>query len=52
MKFYQDKYTLHFEPNDIKYIIVENEDQILSIIRAVERIKNRFDRETIKKLTF
>ena len=46
-----EKYTLHFEPSDIKYIIVENEDQILSIIRAVERIKNRFDRETIKKLT-
>lgn len=46
-----DKYTLHFEPDDIKYIIVENEDQILSIISAVERIKGQFDPEIIKKLT-
>ncbi len=46
-----DKHKLHFNPDDIKYIIVEREDQVLSIIKAVEKITDRFDRDTIKKLT-
>jgi Putative abortive phage resistance protein AbiGi, antitoxin len=45
-----EKYKLQFEPNDIKYIIVETEAQIPSIIRAVEQIKGKYDKETIKVL--
>ena len=46
-----DNFRLRFEPNDIKYIIVEKEQQIPSIIRAIEQIKNKYDEETIKLLT-
>lgn len=46
-----DNYSLNFQPDDIKYIIVENEDQILSIIQAVERIKGKYDSDTLKRLT-
>jgi len=45
------QYPLTFEPDDIKYIIVEKEAQILSIIEAVEDIKDRFDESMIKKMT-
>lgn len=45
-----EKYKLEFEPSDIKYIIVENEEQILSIIDAVEKIKSPFTDDIIKKL--
>lgn len=47
----EEDYSLNFQPDDIKYIIVENEDQILSIIKAVERIKGKFDSDTLKRLT-
>ncbi len=45
-----NKCKIHFEPDDIKYIIVEKEDHIESMIRAIERIKEKYDPMTKKKL--
>lgn len=45
------EYRLDFTPDDIKYIIVDNEEQILSIIDALELLGDRYDNETIKKLS-
>lgn len=46
-----NKCKINFEPDDIKYIIIEKEDQITSMINAIERIKNKYDSTTMKKLT-
>jgi hypothetical protein len=40
---------LKFEPSDIKYIIVQKEDEIIEIIKEIERIKIRYD-DNQKKL--
>ena len=37
------RYRLSFEPNDIKYIIVEKEEQILDMINSIEAIKAKYD---------
>ena len=42
--------TLKFEPTDIKYIIVSKENEISAIISAIEQIKGKYDRETVKIL--
>lgn len=42
---------LEFTPDDIKYIIVKKEAEILPMIRSIERIKGRFEPDTIKLLT-
>ena len=44
-------YGLRFQPNDIKYLILRNENEIDKFIRNIERIKSRFDPETVKRLT-
>lgn len=44
------KVKINFNPNDIKYIIIENESQLPAMIRAIMRIKNKFDEETRLKL--
>lgn len=46
-----EKYKLAYKPDDIKYIIVENDNQILSLIEALNLLTNRYDIETIKKLS-
>jgi hypothetical protein len=35
-------YRLGFEPSDIRYIIVAREDEVLPMIREVERIKDKY----------
>jgi hypothetical protein len=42
---------LPFGPDDIKYIIVWREDDILPMINSIERIKGKYDKDTIQKLT-
>lgn len=45
-----DKSTLPFEPKDIRYIIVAKEDEIGSMIDAVQHIKGRHPFEQVKVL--
>ncbi len=42
---------LSFEPSDIKYIIVKEEKEILSMIVALRKIKKKYDANTIEILT-
>ena len=41
---------LKFEPSDIKYIIVQKEDEIIDIIKEIERIKIKYDDDQKKLL--
>lgn len=41
---------LSFNPDDIKYIIVEKENEILSMIKALRRIKEKYNKDTVDKL--
>lgn len=45
------KYGLNFTPNDINYIIVEKEEEILELIDKVQRIKGRHPYEDVKLLS-
>jgi hypothetical protein len=39
---------LHFEPNDIKYVIVKEEKEILEMVKALREIKGRkYDKDTV-----
>ncbi len=44
-------YKLNFKPDDINYLIIDNESEIDSFIESIEIIKNPFDAKTIKRLT-
>ncbi len=44
------KARLHFEPNDINYIIIKEESERLDLINEISRIKKRFDGNTIRIL--
>jgi len=44
-------YTLVFKPSDVKYLIINDDSEINTIINKLERIKGQFSQETIKKLT-
>lgn len=44
-------YKLHFQPDDINYLIIRSEDEIDSFIMSLENIKGGFSTSTIKKLT-
>lgn len=46
-----EKYSLNFEPQDINYIIVSKENEILDIKKQVEQIKGSFNREDVELLT-
>lgn len=46
----RDISVLKFEPSDIKYIIVQKEDEIIEIIKEIERIKRRYDDDQKKLL--
>jgi len=53
-QMYNDKVSslrLSFEPNDIKYLIVENDNDISDLIWHLENVKGRFDLETRNRLT-
>jgi len=41
---------LSFEPEDIKYLFVENEDDIMELINHLDYAKSRYDRDTRKRL--
>lgn len=40
-----------FTPNDINFLIIDNDSEIDDFIDSIESIKNRFDSKTIKRLT-
>jgi hypothetical protein len=39
---------ISFEPNDIKYLIVRREEEIVPLIREVEHIKSKFSFDEVK----
>jgi hypothetical protein len=43
--------VLHFKPSDIKYIIVSNDDEIVSIITEIEKIMDGYSQADIKLLS-
>ena len=42
----EQKVNLSFEPNDIKYLIVAKEDEIIPTIEMIEVIKGKYDKKT------
>lgn len=42
---------LSFQPDDIQYLIVENDSDITDLIRHLENVKGRFDLETRSRLS-
>jgi hypothetical protein len=51
---YNDKIAhlkLHFEPNDIRYLIVESEDDIVYLVNHLRVVKNRFSQHDIDRLS-
>lgn len=42
---------LSFQPDDIQYLIVENDREITDLIRHLENVKGRFDLETRSRLS-
>ncbi len=51
-KLETDETRLSFDANDIKYIIIEDEDQINGMIEELRDIKgSRYDRKTVDRLT-
>ena len=44
-------HKLHFNPKDINYLILNNENEIDQFIYSLERNKSKFDQPTIKTLT-
>ena len=46
------KYNLKFHPNDIKYIFVNNEEEIHQMVKTLRSIKSKsYDEKTIDILT-
>ncbi len=43
--------VLHFEPSDIKYIIVSNDDEIVTIITEIEKNMDGYNQTDIKLLS-
>jgi hypothetical protein len=41
---------LSFEPDDIRYIIIKNDDEILSMVDELQRIKKKYSYEAVQKL--
>lgn len=41
---------LNFQPDDIKYLIIESDNEITELIRHLERVKGRFDEKTRRRL--
>lgn len=44
-------YKLSFQPDDIRYIIVKNDDDIDQMLRYLRRVKSRYNEETIHRLS-
>lgn len=47
----RSRVRLSFEPSDIKYIIVAKDDEIISTIRAIRKIKEKHSSETVDILS-
>lgn len=45
-----ERCVISFEPKDVRFIIVEKEEQIPSMIESIEKIKGKFDSKTKKTL--
>jgi len=43
--------SLHFEPKDIKYLIVESEGDIVNLVNHLRVVKNRFSQHDIDRLS-
>jgi hypothetical protein len=46
-----ERYSIPFTPNDIRYLIVKDEGEILPLIREIERIKSKYSYDQVKILT-
>ncbi len=47
-----DKYSVGFTPNDVRYLIVENEEEILPFLREIEVLKgSKYSMDEVKILT-
>lgn len=42
---------LEFEPNDIKYIIINNEDEITNFVQFLRNVKSKYSYEDVERLT-
>ncbi|MBK9465827.1 MAG: hypothetical protein IPN56_13805 [Chitinophagaceae bacterium] len=42
---------IHFQPDDIKYLIVEKDNDINFLIAHLRQVKNRFSPDTIDRLS-
>jgi len=48
----KNKFKLSFEPEDIRYIIVERDEEILPMVKRIEEIKGpKYSYDVLKKLT-
>lgn len=45
------RYLLEFVPEDIEYVILDNEDEIVDMVEMVRQIKGRYDESVVTKLT-
>ena len=45
------RYLLEFVPEDIEYLILDNEDEIVDMVEKVRQIKGRYDEPVVTKLT-
>ncbi|MDP8218933.1 MAG: abortive infection system antitoxin AbiGi family protein [Candidatus Theseobacter exili] len=46
-----DGIRLSFQPNDIKYLIIDNDEEINGLISYLRKVKGRFDKATIDRLS-
>jgi hypothetical protein len=50
-KLLSDKFTVKFIPNDIKYLIVKDDSDIIPLINEIAIIKSKYDSDDVKILT-
>ncbi|MBD2699838.1 hypothetical protein IC229_04270 [Spirosoma sp. BT702] len=46
-----DHLSLNFQPDDIKYLIIEQDEEISDLIRHLKNVKQKFDKLTIERLS-
>jgi hypothetical protein len=46
-----DHIRLSFKPNDIKYLIIDNDEEIIELIRHLRDVKSPFDQDTVDRLS-
>ncbi|MFA6977845.1 MAG: abortive infection system antitoxin AbiGi family protein [Ignavibacteriaceae bacterium] len=50
-KIARDKFRIPFSPNDIKYLIVSEENEILPLIKSIREIKGKYSHDEVDLLT-